>query len=449
VITADVVFSAAEALGGLLVVQSALVLGTGVVVLLLDRIMRRCGPGLRLTLWTLVFVRMLLPTDFGAGWSLANLVHTAMPGGVVAAPSWSLERADTRAEACDTSAPVPAPARAAVSWQGWLAGVWLAGAGWSLWRVAHRRRRALAVVRRAAPVDDAWADRLTAPWRDRWNLRRQISLLVSDEAVGPFTLGTRRPVVVLPAVVAERRSVAEVAVAHEIAHVARLDDLQLLVQQVLQAVFFFHPMVWLAGRRVETERELCTDARVLATTVIGPRHYALGLLDAAGLGLRAGPQPSLFDHTRRVAMRIERIVSFSHPSRPSTSWSVVALIAAAALALPLAASSDDPAPEVPAPPTVAPPAPHALPVPENPPSAPAPPASARPAVNAPRLAEPLPDGRLTMGWGTTDIRPAERCSITAELILPRPPGRRSWLPPTDSSRRFWWISMMRPPGAMS
>jgi murein DD-endopeptidase MepM/ murein hydrolase activator NlpD len=391
----DSLLAAAGDVGRLLVVQSLLVLATGVVVLVLDRTLKRFGPGCRLALWALVFVRILLPPDFGAGWSPIAIAREAVPDAAYEAAAVPLGMASHPPSTHPIRVERPTHSAGFSMLYRWLTGIWLAGAGWSLVRVARRRRRASAVARAARPAPPRLAA-VSERWRNQWKVRRAVPMLVSDDAVGPFTVGTLRPVIVLPVAVVRRPEVVEAAVAHEMAHVARFDDLQLVLQQVLGALCFFHPMVWWAGRRMETERELCTDAKVLAAATIAPRPYALALLDAAGLGLRAGPQPALFDHSRRVAMRIENIIAFSPRARRSAVKTALVVVAAAALALPLTAASVG-VPPTQAPPDAAAPAPEPPSEPETPMPAPASPAS--PAAPVPPLAEPVPEGRLTMGWG--------------------------------------------------
>jgi TonB family protein len=52
---------------------------------------------------------------------------------------------------------------------------------------------------------------------------------------------------------------------HEIAHIKRKDGLFQLIQLVAQAVYFFHPLVWILNSRINQYREMaCDDASVAA-----------------------------------------------------------------------------------------------------------------------------------------------------------------------------------------
>ena len=72
----------------------------------------------------------------------------------------------------------------------------------------------------------------------------------------------------------------EAVLAHELAHVWRFDALTQLVAQVACAVYWFHPLVWLAARRVRIEAERACDALVVRAGMLPP-DYAGDLLEIA------------------------------------------------------------------------------------------------------------------------------------------------------------------------
>jgi TonB family protein len=75
----------------------------------------------------------------------------------------------------------------------------------------------------------------------------------------------RHPCVLLPAAVAEwSRERVRVVLAHELAHVARADWIVHVVAQVVCAIYWFHPLFWLAERARGREGEQAADDRALA-----------------------------------------------------------------------------------------------------------------------------------------------------------------------------------------
>src|SRR5207245_639661 len=139
----------------------------------------------------------------------------------------------------------------------------------------------------------------------------------------PTLIGCLRPVVLLPASTLAGLSPAqlEALLAHELAHVRRLDYLVNLGQTTAETLLFYHPAVWWVSHRMRVEREHCCDdaavavcgdavgyARALAE-LEGRRTLAPVLAVAADGGslwsrvarLVGGPPPHLSRSSRWVA----------------------------------------------------------------------------------------------------------------------------------------------------
>lgn len=121
------------------------------------------------------------------------------------------------------------------------------------------------LARSTAPLETepAWAELLSG-LRRRLGITRAVSLRRATGLAVPVTWGWRRPVVLLPEEAAEwsaaeRRN----ALIHELAHIARGDWAVQLGVRVACAVHWFHPLAWLAARRVAFEAEQACDDRVL------------------------------------------------------------------------------------------------------------------------------------------------------------------------------------------
>jgi bla regulator protein blaR1 len=82
----------------------------------------------------------------------------------------------------------------------------------------------------------------------------------------PGVVGWRRPVLLLPKGIAERLSPSEMnaIVAHELCHVRRRDNLLALIHMIVEAIFWFHPLVWWIGARLVEERECACDEDVVS-----------------------------------------------------------------------------------------------------------------------------------------------------------------------------------------
>jgi TonB family protein len=125
--------------------------------------------------------------------------------------------------------------------------------------------RACRLVKRSRPLTTGEARFILENFRARLHLSRGVELRSSPETVIPFTRGAFHPTVVLPEGAQEwSRTQLAYVLAHEMAHVSRYDYLTQLAAQVACAVFWFHPLVWLAAFEMRKERERACDDAVLS-----------------------------------------------------------------------------------------------------------------------------------------------------------------------------------------
>jgi len=139
---------------------------------------------------------------------------------------------------------------------GWMIGSALlalrAMGGW-LW-LQHLRRS-------AAPVlESIWVERVRE-LAVRAGINRTVRLLQSARVRTPMAIGVLRPVILVPLGFFAHVDAAgaEAVLAHELAHLRRLDPLVNGLQCALETLLFFHPAVHFISRRVRTERECCCD----------------------------------------------------------------------------------------------------------------------------------------------------------------------------------------------
>ena len=95
----------------------------------------------------------------------------------------------------------------------------------------------------------------------------------------PGVFGLWRPILLLPEDIMERLTPAqfEGVVAHELCHIRRRDNLTATIHMVVEALFWFHPLVWWIGARLVEERERACDEAVLSMGS-EPFDYADGIL---------------------------------------------------------------------------------------------------------------------------------------------------------------------------
>jgi beta-lactamase regulating signal transducer with metallopeptidase domain len=111
-----------------------------------------------------------------------------------------------------------------------------------------------------------------------------IEVQLSRASLEPGVFGIVRPVLVWPERISERLDdeQLEVILAHEVGHVRRRDNLTAALHMLVEAVFWFHPLVWWLGARLVEERERACDEQVLELG--GERQvYAAGILKVCEL----------------------------------------------------------------------------------------------------------------------------------------------------------------------
>jgi beta-lactamase regulating signal transducer with metallopeptidase domain len=334
-----------------------------------------------------------------------------------AAAAWSVSAgvdAEVGAWASDPVAPARGGWPLPVSRGELLLMVWLAGAlavlGYTVLSLLHVRL----VARRARELRDmrvlARAHGIASELGVTW----PVEVLEGEPDAMPITFGVVSGTLLLPAS-ARSWSAArlEAVLRHELAHIRRRDSLMQLVAEIGCALYWFHPGVWLAARRLRVEREHACDDVVLLAGALGS-DYARELLEIArtmrarpalGQAALAVAQPSRL-RARLVAVLEDRPRAARLPGTLLAPFATAALVLVMTLAVITPSWASQP-PEAsgavvgdtlppPPPPPAAPAPPLAAPAP--PVVAPAPPAAAPP---PPPVAPPSPRGYVQAAgcWG--------------------------------------------------
>jgi len=166
----------------------------------------------------------------------------------------------------------------------------------------------------------AWQERLDAI-AARFQLRRCVTLRLVGELNSPVSAGWWRPLVLLPASLITRMptDLIEALLAHELAHIRRHDYLVNLLQNTIEALLFYHPVVWWLSHCIRVEREVIADQ--LATELAcAPRKLALSLSELADFQRTVPPGPVL--HLLQAAdgnqlmPRIQQLLRPTHRAQP-------------------------------------------------------------------------------------------------------------------------------------
>jgi TonB family protein len=234
--------------------QSGLLLAVG---LLLPRLIRLRHPRMLLIYWRVLLIVVLLLPLAPLEWTRqASLPYITLEG--------------LQMESVVTNA-LPATVQG-LSWQTVLliaAGVTTLGIlrlVLGLGYLNRCRRRAQPLAPTPAPVS-----------RILERLGLEVPFLVSDRLTAPLTFGWLRPAVLLPGSFCGLSADQQEGVAcHELLHVQRRDWPITFLEELLRAVVWFHPAVWLILPRIFLSREQVVDADTVRLT--GKRRQYLDAL---------------------------------------------------------------------------------------------------------------------------------------------------------------------------
>ena len=141
-------------------------------------------------------------------------------------------------------------------------------------------------------------------------MSRQITLRVAANLSGPLTVGWWRPLVLVPVALLTQMplDLLEALLAHEVAHIKRADYLVNLLQGVIEALLFYHPVVWWLSRCIRIEREHVAD-NLAATLIQEPRRLALALERLSILQAAGAPGAPIAQWAKggRLLSRIKRL----------------------------------------------------------------------------------------------------------------------------------------------
>jgi beta-lactamase regulating signal transducer with metallopeptidase domain/Flp pilus assembly protein TadD len=208
----------------------------------------------------------------------------------------------------------------------------------------RRLLRTVPSVREASPAEAEALRRAQASL----GLTQHVDLRITSADRVPGARGWLRPSVILPDQLSSQLSEAELhaILAHELAHIARRDNLSAAVARVIVSAFWFHPLVWWIERRMLAEREAACDELVLAHGAEAADYVSAILkvcrMSFAGAASYAGATGSNLEN------RMEQIMS-THIVRPSSRMlrAVPVVVLVFAALLPVAGGflrGQDPAP---------------------------------------------------------------------------------------------------------
>ena len=324
-------------------------------------IRKRVKAVFRYCMWMLIFVKLILPPTFclptGIGYWLGRYLpaDSVIVEKVLVFPQGRL--ADTTTSEVLAPAHVPdaqaslqtiagdlssASGPGCVTWQGVVLLAWLGIVGVLSLLLIQRVWFVLGLIRQSEPAKGRLIDSLNESM-SHVGIRGNVELRISHSAQSPAACGLLRPKILLPASLLAQltRQKLRTVLIHELAHIKRGDLWVNLVQTVLQVIYFYNLLIWVANTIVRRLREQAVDEMSLVCLGKEAGNYSSTLIDIAEfafarplLGLRL---IGVVESKKALALRIRHITErpFPQKAEPGIAGSLL-VVAAAAFLLPMA-----------------------------------------------------------------------------------------------------------------
>ena len=349
----------------------------------IDAVIKRWAwPQLRYALWLLVLLKLMLPPGISMPGSLIETVQPEVSRIIERAASkpvpvaeyhsfFVLSESTPAAQAIasqpestfslQTSEPVfegyaasfedVTPARSVgFLWQSYALVIWLLGmtvlGGWLFSRL-HRLRTGQSLCESSCSIPQSFHNTMSR-CAQQLRLRRLPRVVVTNKVICPAVFGVFRPVLLMPKKYLSKltHKDAEHMLLHELAHIKRGDPIVHSIYLLLQIVYWFNPLLWLARRQLIHLRELCCDATVARVLRHKTYEYRETIIDIARRYLTKPVEPGLgllglFEDTNRLLVRLAWLEKKTWRYQKMKKLTVIIIIALmTAFVLPMAVGQE-------------------------------------------------------------------------------------------------------------
>lgn len=236
----------------------------------------------RYAIWIFASMKFLVPfrvlTSIGAHWAKPALNTHAGPAFYFAVEEFSRPFRQSPASPARVAA-TASPSHGFAIACSLIAALWLFGCIVMLARWIAGWRRAAGMAKIAQQVNQGREFDALRQAECNAGVCKPVALLLSPSEFEPGIFGVIQPVLLWPSGLSDRLDDAQIAaiMAHEIEHVRRRDNLTATIHAVVEALFWFHPLVRWMSAKLNEERERACDERVLERNA-PPEAYAESIL---------------------------------------------------------------------------------------------------------------------------------------------------------------------------
>jgi murein DD-endopeptidase MepM/ murein hydrolase activator NlpD len=256
-------------------VQSLNILPLGFIIVPFSLLFARKLPQVTFGLWIILLLRLIVPAEFGlTSIPFSSSFISDFEGEMLSFPQeYRLSHSPgisfkNEAHRGDLITPI-------------LVMLTLLGTTIKAGSIVYRRRKYSHLP--LTPILDGPLHGKLISWRLKFNIHRNIQLFQSPHPYAPHTSGSLFPRIILPQNASGSGKHLDAILAHEMGHIARWDDLFILLSQAIMSLFFFHPLVWMAQHYLSESREMAVDQLILSRRYLSVTEYGSALIEAAVL----------------------------------------------------------------------------------------------------------------------------------------------------------------------
>jgi beta-lactamase regulating signal transducer with metallopeptidase domain len=294
-----------------MLIQSSVLI---IILLILDFLLRKKFRAVLLyCIWMLILVKLVLPTTLSSPTGLGYWFGDEVPDiitekasiteqtalilqriepvgetipsgiGIAALPSTGTSPGPT-ADTSDKFTVTASPASASLSWQGFAFLGWLAVMIAMVLLLIQRMFFVRGLLRQSKNPDDSILD-IFKRCRKQMGVHRSVFLKLSPVVASPSVCGLFRPTILIPKNLLGKLKTEDLRsiLLHELAHINRGDVWVSLLQTILQIVYFYNPLLWIANVIIRKVREQAVDEMVLVAMGEQAEDYPEILLNISRL----------------------------------------------------------------------------------------------------------------------------------------------------------------------
>ena len=224
-------------------------------------------------LWCVVLVRLILPNNLSFDYAVINLINPLAQPIAQSEIIMFIQTSQFLSLFSDVNL-------SGISLYSYIFTVWTVVVSLVLVRYLGLRLKLIKMLNNSHPIVEYWPVKCANRWRLNFWIKRRVIIIAADKFLSPFTFSFTNPVIFIPRDILETKNetLIESIIAHEMAHIKRQDPLWLVLQNLIQIIYFFNPLVWLIVRQLSCLRENLCDEMVLSANKIKPEDYGKSLL---------------------------------------------------------------------------------------------------------------------------------------------------------------------------